>query len=145
MSSCLRLPTESNVEEQVQLRHVHPGVYSANQLVLSVENRDSMAFLAAVFTGSNCVTHFTLFNSNLNICYADVHKILTSIYKFKTSNLSGRVDKAQELLALPWTNINAQYANGNTPLILAVQGIYYISIFFNLLFIILQNVTKFLL
>ena len=34
----------------------------------------------------------------------------------------GRVDKAQELLALPWTNINAQYANGNTPLILAVQG-----------------------
>ncbi len=30
--------------------------------------------------------------------------------------------KARELLALPWTNINAQYANGNTPLILAVQG-----------------------
>ena len=25
-------------------------------------------------------------------------------------------------MALPWTNINAQYANGNTPLILAVQG-----------------------
>ena len=37
------------------------------------------------------------------------------------SNL-GRVDKAQELLTLPWTNVNAQYANGNTPLILAVQG-----------------------
>ena len=36
--------------------------------------------------------------------------------------LLGRVDKAQELMALPWTNINAQYANGNTPLILAVQG-----------------------
>ena len=36
----------------------------------------------------------------------------------------GRVDKAQELLALPWTNINAQYANGITPLILAVQGTY---------------------
>ena len=35
---------------------------------------------------------------------------------------TGRVDKAHELLALPWTNINAQYANGNTPLILAVQG-----------------------
>ena len=34
----------------------------------------------------------------------------------------GRVDKAQELLSLPWTNVNAQYANGNTPLILAVQG-----------------------
>ena len=34
----------------------------------------------------------------------------------------GRADRAQELLALPWTNINAQYANGNTPLILAVQG-----------------------
>ena len=30
--------------------------------------------------------------------------------------------KARELMALPWTNINAQYANGNTPLILAVQG-----------------------
>jgi len=84
LSSCLRFPTESNVEEQVQHRHVHPGLYSANQLVLTVENRDSMAFLAAVFTG--------------------------------------RVDKAQDLLALPWTNINAQYANGNTPLILAVQG-----------------------
>ena len=36
--------------------------------------------------------------------------------------LSGRESKARELLALPWTNINAQYANGNTPLILAVQG-----------------------
>ena len=34
----------------------------------------------------------------------------------------GRESKARELLALPWTNINAQYANGNTPLILAVQG-----------------------
>ena len=53
LSSCLRFPTESNVEEQVQHRHVHPGLYSANQLVLTVENRDSMAFLAAVFTG-NC-------------------------------------------------------------------------------------------
>jgi hypothetical protein len=52
LSSCLRLPTEQNVEEQVQHRHVHhPGMYSANQLVLTVENRDSMAFLAAVFTG----------------------------------------------------------------------------------------------
>lgn len=84
LSSCLRLPTEQTMDEQPQGRHVHPGMYSANQLVLTVENRDSMAFLAAVFTG--------------------------------------RVDKAQELLALPWTNINAQYANGNTPLILAVQG-----------------------
>ena len=35
---------------------------------------------------------------------------------------TGREVKARELLALPWTNINAQYANGNTPLILAVQG-----------------------
>ena len=35
---------------------------------------------------------------------------------------TGRESKARELLALPWTNINAQYANGNTPLILAVQG-----------------------
>ena len=52
LSSCLRLPTESNVEEQVEHRHVHPGMYSANQLVLTVENRDSMAFLAAVFTGN---------------------------------------------------------------------------------------------
>ena len=51
LSSCLRFPTESNVEEQPQHRHVHPGMYSANQLVLTVENRDSMAFLAAVFTG----------------------------------------------------------------------------------------------
>ena len=42
---------------------------------------------------------------------------------FLCSNLLGRVDKAQDLLALPWTNVNAQYANGNTPLILAVQGI----------------------
>jgi hypothetical protein len=25
-------------------------------------------------------------------------------------------------MALPWININAQYANGNTPLILAIQG-----------------------
>ena len=36
---------------------------------------------------------------------------------------TGREVKARELMALPWTNINAQYANGNTPLILAVQGI----------------------
>ena len=35
---------------------------------------------------------------------------------------TGREVKARELMALPWTNINAQYANGNTPLILAVQG-----------------------
>ena len=35
---------------------------------------------------------------------------------------TGREVKARELLALPWTNINAQYTNGNTPLILAVQG-----------------------
>eukprot|EP00095_Tigriopus_kingsejongensis_P005436 maker-scaffold224_size251237-snap-gene-0.17 protein:Tk05436 transcript:maker-scaffold224_size251237-snap-gene-0.17-mRNA-1 annotation:"ankyrin repeat-containing protein" len=35
---------------------------------------------------------------------------------------TGRENKAQELLMLPWTNINAQYTNGNTPLILAVQG-----------------------
>ena len=39
------------MDEQPQGRHVHPGMYSANQLVLTVENRDSMAFLAAVFTG----------------------------------------------------------------------------------------------
>ena len=25
-------------------------------------------------------------------------------------------------MTLPWININAQYANGNTPLILAIQG-----------------------
>ena len=25
-------------------------------------------------------------------------------------------------MSLPWININAQYANGNTPLILAIQG-----------------------
>ena len=37
---------------------------------------------------------------------------------------TGREVKARELMALPWTNINAQYANGNTPLILAVQGMY---------------------
>ncbi len=36
--------------------------------------------------------------------------------------LSGNESKARDLMALPWTNINAQYANGNTPLILAVQG-----------------------
>jgi len=35
---------------------------------------------------------------------------------------TGRETKARELLTLPWTNINAQYTNGNTPLILAVQG-----------------------
>ncbi|TRY74767.1 hypothetical protein TCAL_05674 [Tigriopus californicus] len=35
---------------------------------------------------------------------------------------TGREAKARELLTLPWTNINAQYANGNSPLILAVQG-----------------------
>jgi len=34
----------------------------------------------------------------------------------------GRESKARELMALPWININAQYANGNTPLILAIQG-----------------------
>ena len=51
LSSCLRLPTEQTMDEQPQGRHVHPGMYSANQLVLTVENRDSMAFLAAVFTG----------------------------------------------------------------------------------------------
>jgi hypothetical protein len=36
---------------------------------------------------------------------------------------TGRELKARELMTLPWTNINAQYANGNTPLILAVQGL----------------------
>ena len=58
----------------------------------------------------------------------------------------GRESKAQELLALPWTNINAQYANGNTPLILAIQGrekrrkkqqqdiLFYVNKFFLLLF-----------
>ena len=51
LSSCLRLPTEQTMDDQPQGRHVHPGMYSANQLVLTVENRDSMAFLAAVFTG----------------------------------------------------------------------------------------------
>ena len=51
LSSCLRLPTEQTMDEQPQGRHVHSGMYSANQLVLTVENRDSMAFLAAVFTG----------------------------------------------------------------------------------------------
>ena len=35
---------------------------------------------------------------------------------------AGREGKARELLPLPWININAQYSNGNTPLILAVQG-----------------------
>lgn len=35
---------------------------------------------------------------------------------------AGREIKARELLPLPWININAQYSNGNTPLILAVQG-----------------------
>ena len=34
----------------------------------------------------------------------------------------GRESKARELMSLPWININAQYANGNTPLILAIQG-----------------------
>ena len=58
LSSCLRLPTEQTMDEQPQGRHVHPGMYSANQLVLTVENRDSMAFLAAVFTGeSSMYTH----------------------------------------------------------------------------------------
>lgn len=57
---------------------------SAHQRNMCLENRDSMALLAAIFTG--------------------------------------RELKARELMALPWTNINAQYANGNTPLILAVQG-----------------------
>ena len=37
-------------------------------------------------------------------------------------NFSGRESKARELMTLPWININAQYANGNTPLILAIQG-----------------------
>ena len=41
---------------------------------------------------------------------------------------TGREVKARELLALPWTNINAQYANGNTPLILAVQGMIIVSV-----------------
>ena len=51
LSSCLRFPAEQNIEDQVPHRHVHSGMYSANQLVLTVENRDSMALLAAIFTG----------------------------------------------------------------------------------------------
>lgn len=90
LASCVRFPAEDNLEEQQRrAAHGHPRgagcqIYSAHSLVLSVENRDSMALLAAIFTG--------------------------------------RENKARELLSLPWTNVNAQYANGNTPLILAVQG-----------------------
>ena len=51
LSSCLRFPAEDNIEDQALRHHHHPSMYSANQLVLSVENRDSMALLAAIFTG----------------------------------------------------------------------------------------------
>ena len=64
LSSCLRLPTEQTMDEQPQGRHVHPGMYSANQLVLTVENRDSMAFLAAVFTGE-----FSMYTPNKKLKY----------------------------------------------------------------------------
>jgi len=83
--SCIRFRVEEPPDDRGPGQNARfTNIYSAHSLVLSVENRDSMALLAAIFTG--------------------------------------RESKARELLALPWTNINAQYANGNTPLILAVQG-----------------------
>ncbi|CAB4067395.1 unnamed protein product [Lepeophtheirus salmonis] len=59
------------------------NIVNRNKEIL-VEDRDSMALLASIFTG--------------------------------------REERVQGLLMLPWINVNVHYANGNTPLILAVQG-----------------------
>ncbi|XP_040570999.1 uncharacterized protein [Lepeophtheirus salmonis] len=77
-SSCFRLPDGECLEEYSQINSLQ-----RNKEIL-VEDRDSMALLASIFTG--------------------------------------REERVQGLLMLPWINVNVHYANGNTPLILAVQG-----------------------
>ena len=47
--SCVRFRVEEPPDERPQTRFTN--LYSAHSLVLSVENRDSMALLAAIFTG----------------------------------------------------------------------------------------------
>ena len=49
LASCIRFRVEEPPDERPQTRFTN--IYSAHSLVLSVENRDSMALLAAIFTG----------------------------------------------------------------------------------------------